>query len=154
MRAARIIAAALGLGLLSSSAWAQFGGPPPVSSYTVNVIVETPTGEVLHKGTVKCKTLERCDGPQTRMTVAGIPRVFWLTLRWDGAQLDYEANFLHASLIEKRQTYLYSNRAGGKVVLKNKETGEELLYDTPNGVADRVQYEKGPVAKVRVEVRT
>jgi hypothetical protein len=155
MRAVRIIIAAL-LSLLSSSAWAQFGGPPPVSSYTVNVVVETPKGEVLYTGDVKCKTLERCDGPQKQMTVAGIARIFWVTFRWDGAQLGYELNFLHASLIEKKQTYLYQNRPSGKVVLKNKETDEKLLYDTPNGVAygRMPEYQKGPIAKARVEVRT
>jgi hypothetical protein len=153
MRAVRILAAALSLGLLSSSAWAQFA-QPPVSSYTVNFVIETSKGYVLNKGAVKCQTLKRCDGPSTKITVGGTPRVFSVTFRWDGAQLDHEVNFLHASIIEKRQTHLYLNRPGGKVFLKDKETGEELLYDTPNGVADRVQYEKGPVAKVRVEVRT
>lgn len=153
MRAVRVLIAALGLGLFSSSTWAQLA-PPPVSSYTVNFVIETPDGDVLNKGTMKCQTLKRCDGPSTKMTVAGTPRVFSVTFRWDGAQLDYEVNFLHASIIEKRQTHLYLNRPGGKVILKHKETGEELLYDTPNGVADRVQYEKGPIAKVRVEVRT
>lgn len=153
MRAVSVFIAVLGLGLLSSSAWAQFG-PPPVSSYTVNFVIETASGEVLNKGAVRCQTLKRCDGPSTKMTVVGTPRIFSVTFRWDGAQLDYEVNFLHASLVEKKQTYLYQNRPGGKVILKNKETGEELLYDTPNGVADRIQYEKGPIAKVRVEVRT
>lgn len=156
MRSARIVLSAFGLGLLSSPTWAQFGGPPPVSSYLVNVVLETPKGEVLYKETMKCKTLERCDGPQKKMTVAGIPRIFWVTFRWDGAQLDYELNFLHASLIEKHQTYLYQNRPGGKVILKNKESDEELLYDTPNGVAygRMPEYQKGPIAKACVEVKT
>lgn len=156
MRALRILAAALGVGLLSSSAWAQFGGPPPVSTYTVNVVLETPKGEVLYKETMMCKTLERCDGPRKKMTVSGIARIFWVTFRWDGAQIDYELNFLHASLIEMHQTYLYQNRPSGKVILKNKEAGEGLLYDTPNGVAygRMPEYQKGPIAKARVEVRT
>lgn len=47
------------------------------------------------------------------------------------------------------------NRPNGKLLLKNNENGEKLLYDTRNGVSwkGRPEFENGPVAKVRREVR-
>lgn len=154
MRAARILIAALSLGLLSSFASAQFGGPPPVSSYTLNIVVETAGGQVLYKETMKCKTLERCDSADKEIIVAGQPRLFALRSRWDGAQLDYECWFKPNTEAEKKMMRLI-NRPTGKLLLKNKEKGEELLYDSRNGVANtKAEYEKGPIAKVKLEVRT
>lgn len=152
MRAARIIVATLGLGLLSSPAWAQFG-PPPVSSYTINLVVESATGQVLHKETMKCKTLERCDSTDKEIIVAGVPRLFAISSRWDGMQLDYECWFKPNTEAEKKAMPL-SNLPTGKVLLKNKESAEKPLYNTRNGVADKVENEKGPIAKLKIEVRT
>lgn len=152
MRAALTIIAALGLGLFSSSVWAQFGGPPPVSSYTLNIVLESASGEVLYNETMKCQTLKRCDSADKELLVAGQPRLFAIVFRWDGAQLDYECWFKPNTEAEKRAMPMNS-RPTGKIVLKNKETAEELLYNTRNGVADRAQYEKGPIAKVRFEVK-
>jgi hypothetical protein len=83
------------------------------------------------------------------MIVAGTPRTFSVSFRWDGAQLDYECDFLLDT--KKRRPV---NRPTGKVLLKDNETAERLLYDTANGIAypRMPEFKKGPVAKARFEV--
>jgi hypothetical protein len=116
------------------------------------VVVETATGEAVYKDTLKCDPTKRCDSQVKEIMVAGTPRLFALSVRWDGGQLDYECLFKPNTEAEKKAMRLI-NRPSGKIQLRDKQTKEEPLYDTRNGVADRVQYEKGPIAKVRFEVR-
>lgn len=153
MRAARIIIAALGLGLFSPSAWAQFGAPPTASSYTLNVVLETPKGEVLYKDTLKCDPLVPCDSPLKELVVDGQPRLFRITLRWNGLQLDYEC-FFKINTAEERKKPMVT-RANGELPLRNKQASEKLLYNTQNGVAlpRTPEFAKGPIAKVKLEVR-
>lgn len=154
MRAARTIIAALGLGLLSSSASAQ--AQPPVSSYKVNVVLNASDGTALYKGELKCDPLKWCATEPQNITIDGRQRIFSLRLRWnDLNQLKYTVVFNIAFKEGESRPFDFSSN-DGQLPLRNREKAEEPLYSSWNGISwkGRPEFEKGSIAKLKFEVRT
>jgi hypothetical protein len=123
----------------------------PADKYTLTLVIEAADGTQLHKETRKCDALKWCEADAKTLAVAGKPRLFAFKTRWygplAGPQLNVSALIKEARFNSGAWTDTMPFRPGAK--------WETLVYDTETGNSWKGQkaFERGPVARMRAEIK-
>jgi hypothetical protein len=124
----------------------------PADKYTLTLIIEAADGTQLHKETRACDALTWCDGEAKTLAVAGKPRLFAFKTRWYGPLAGPQLN---VSALAKEARFNDTGAGTDTMPFRPGAKWELLVYDTPTGHSWKGQkdFERGPVARMRAEIR-